>query len=185
MNLTRAIRCFKDAMNHEGLNPEEGLGTEVFCFASTLMPVINVDLLTINDKKEILLSWRNDPHCGTGWHVPGGCIRFMERIEKRIQETAKTEIGTNVASTRDPIRIFEILSREQRQGIEDQRERAHFITLVYLCKVPEDYIIPSEKNEQGQAGALKWFTDLPENLIPIQECYRTNWDNIKKVILED
>ena len=109
----------------------------------------------------------------------------MERIEKRIQETAKTEIGTNVASTRDPIRIFEILSREQRQGIEDQRERAHFITLVYLCKVPEDYIIPSEKNEQGQAGALKWFTDLPENLIPIQECYRTNWDNIKKVILED
>ena len=79
----------------------------------------------------------------------------------------------------------EILSREQRQGIEDQRERAHFITLVYLCKVPEDYIIPSEKNEQGQAGALKWFTDLPENLIPIQECYRTNWDNIKKVILED
>ena len=107
MNLTRAIRCFKDAMNHEGLNPEEGLGTEVFCFASTLMPVINVDLLTINDKKEILLSWRNDPHCGTGWHVPGGCIRFMERIEKRIQETAKTEIGTNVASTRDPIRIFD------------------------------------------------------------------------------
>ena len=73
MNLTRAIRCFKDAMNHEGLNPEEGLGTEVFCFASTLMPVINVDLLTINDKKEILLSWRNYPHCGTGWHVPGGC----------------------------------------------------------------------------------------------------------------
>ena len=84
-----------------------------------------------------------------------------------------------------PVKIFEILSREQRQGIEDQRERAHFITLVYLCKVPEDYVIPLEKSKQGQVGALKWFADLPEDLIPIQECYRTNWDNIKKVIMED
>ena len=71
MNLKQAIHCFQEAMKSEGISPEKGLGTEGFRFASTLMPVVNVDLIVINEKKEFLLSWRDDPHSGTGWHIPG------------------------------------------------------------------------------------------------------------------
>lgn len=87
-----------------------------------------------NDKHEVLLSWRNDPHCGTGWHIPGGCIRLMETAEERIQKTALAEIGVKVLAESNPIKFYEIFSRNYREGIKDQRERAHFITLVYAQK---------------------------------------------------
>ena len=55
MKLEQAIHCFKEAMIQENVSPEKGLGTEGFRFASTLIPVVNVDLLVVNEKKEILL----------------------------------------------------------------------------------------------------------------------------------
>lgn len=184
MNLPENIRSLKNVMNEEGICPENGLGKELFCFASTLMPVVNVDLLILNKKKEILLSWRDDPHCGTGWHIPGGCIRFREKASERIQKTAMSEIGTWVDFSSEPIKVFEFFSKNDRPGIKDQRERAHFISLVYLCTVPKDYFIPKEKQIPGKAGTLKWFTELPENLIQIQNCYRKIWKAIRAKILE-
>ena len=185
MNLTEIIQSLKNIMNEEGVFPEKGLGKELFCFASTLIPIVNVDLLILNKKKEILLSWRDDPHCGTGWHIPGGCIRFKEKVSERIQKTARTEIGTQVVFTAEPVRVFEIFSKNDRPGIEDQRERAHFISLVYLCNVPEDYSIPKEKQIPGKAGTLKWFAELPEDMIQFQNCYQKNWNTIRTKILED
>ena len=145
MSITQAIRSLKEEMEREEIFPEKGLGTECFQFASTLMPVVNVDLLITNDKHEVLLLWRNDPHCGTGWHIPGGCIRLMETAEERIQKTALAEIGVKVLAESDPIKVYEIFSRNYREGIKDQRERAHFITLVYKCRIPKEYSIPEEK----------------------------------------
>ena len=43
MKLEQAIHCFKEAMIQENVSPEKGLGTEGFRFASTLIPVVNVD----------------------------------------------------------------------------------------------------------------------------------------------
>ena len=185
MKLEQAIHCFKEAMIQENVSPEKGLGTEGFRFASTLNPVVNVDLLVVNEKKEILLSWRDDPYCGTGWHIPGGCIRLMETMQDRIQKTALSELGTNVSCSPEPVKVFEIFSREYREGIEDQRERAHFITLAYLCKPPKEYSIPAEKTISGKVGTLKWFSALPENLLQVQECYRKSWDEIQSRMMED
>ena len=103
MSITQAIRSLKEEMKCEEIFPEKGLGTECFQFASTLMPVVNVDLLITNDKHEILLSWRNDSHCGTGWHIPGGCIRLMETAAERFQKTAVGEFGVNVFAEYDPL----------------------------------------------------------------------------------
>lgn len=185
MNLKQAIHCFQEAMDSEKISPEKGLGTEGFLFASTLMPVVNVDLIVINEKKEFLLSWRDDPYSGTGWHIPGGCIRFMETAQERLQKTALAELGTSVETSSEPIRVFEIISRAPRKGIENQRVRAHFITLSYLCRVTKGYTIPAEKSQPETVGSLKWFSTLPENLLPVQDCYRKNWYVIKEKIMED
>lgn len=91
------ILDFKNAMSRNGVDPENGLGDELFCFVSTLMPVTNVDLIIINERRQILLSWRDDKDYGQGWHIPGGCIRFRETFKDRIQKTAMHELGTSVA----------------------------------------------------------------------------------------
>lgn len=166
------IDRFKQAMQESDISPEKGLGAELFLFASTLMPVINVDLLVMNERDQILLSWRDDPYCGRGWHVPGGCIRFMETIEERIQKTAVCELGQKVIPDMESVKVVEIMEKQHRDGILDQRERAHFITLAVRGKVPSDYVIPEERRQTRNAGCLEWFDGLPEELLPVQEFYR-------------
>lgn len=155
-----------------GIRPEKGLGEDLFLLVSTLVPIVNVDLLVYNEKGQFLLTWRNDPHCGCGWHIPGGCIRFKESCVERIKKVAQKELGIpDIKFDKDPIKVFEIISREHRD-IENQNERAHFITLVYKCYAPTDFSINNQIAQEGEVGYMAWFDHLPNNLLSIQSCYR-------------
>lgn len=182
MSISEKIAGLKAEMQTEQIDPVKGLGSELFLFASTLTPIVNVDLLVTNKKGEILLSWRDDPHCGQGWHVPGGCIRLNETFETRIQKTALAELGAEVSFDPAPIGVYEIFSREPRAGIADQRERAHFITLAFHCTLPDNYQIDPVRLTSETAGSLCWFPELPENLLDIQQCYRDHFNEIRKKI---
>ncbi len=61
-----------------------------------------------------MLSWRDDPYAGTGWHIPGGIIRFQETLETRIHKVAQTELGTDVTFDPVPIVFQEFILPEQR-----------------------------------------------------------------------
>ena len=74
-----AIIQLKNAMELENVNPTEGLPEELFVFSSTLIPLVNVDLLVTNENGQLLLSWRDDIYHGKGWHLPGGCVRLREK----------------------------------------------------------------------------------------------------------
>ena len=158
-------------MSSLGINPQDGLGEELFLFVSSLAPIVNVDLLVFNTSGEFLLTRRNDPHCGVGWHVPGGCIRFKESFDTRIRKVAEEELGL-IEFTYDqtPIKVFEIFS-EQDRNINNQNERAHFITLVFKCYAPDDYEINNGSKTEQNVGYMKWFDEIPEDFLAIQECY--------------
>ena len=167
-----AIEQLREKMSSLGISPECGLGEELFLFVSSIVPMVNVDLLVYNKEGQFLLTKRNDPHCGTGWHVPGGCIRFKEKIENRIRKVAKSELGLeDFTFDKDPINIFEIFSTEER-NIDNQNERAHFITLVYKCYVPEGYQPDNSGKSTADAGYIRWFDKLPSDFLTIQDCYK-------------
>lgn len=156
----------------KNLNPEEGLGEDLFLAVSSLVPIVNVDLLVYNDKGQFLLTWRDDPYCGQGWHVPGGCVRFKETCEERIKIVAQKELGIkNIEFDNEPIKVFEIINHEHRD-IENQNERAHFITLVYKCYAPRAFSLGNQSVGEDEVGYMQWFDCLPENLLSIQSCYR-------------
>lgn len=156
----------------DDIHPEEGLGEELFLTISSLVPIVNVDLLVYNSKGQFLLTMRNDSHCGKGWHVPGGCIRFKETCEERIRKVAQKELGiTHLTISKEPVKVFQIIETEQRP-IENQSERAHFITLVYKCHVDESYEIDNGYLTEEDAGFIKWFDKLPDDLLRIQNCYK-------------
>ena len=158
--------------NLENIHPEQGLGEELFLQISSLVPIVNVDLLVFNSKGQFLLTKRDDIHCGKGWHVPGGCIRFRETCEERIRKVAQNELGiSQIAIDKDPIKVFEIIER-RRRPIENQNERAHFITIVYKCFVDDTYIINNGNKTEDDVGYIKWFRKLPNDLLYIQNCYR-------------
>lgn len=154
------------------IHPEEGLGKELFLQVSSLVPIVNVDLLVYNTEGQFLLTWRDDPHCGKGWHIPGGCIRFRETCESRIQKVALEELGiSQIAFEKEPIKFFQIINKEHRD-LKNQNERGHFITLVYKCFAPRDFEIEKQQYKQGEVGYMKWFDQFPDNLLSIQSCYR-------------
>ena len=109
----RQLQLLKKEVEKSDINPKDGIGEDLFLFVSSLTPIVNVDLLVYNSKGQFLLSYRDDRHCGRGWHIPGGCIRFRETIDERIKKVAYTELHLeNIDYEKRPIKIFEIFCNE-------------------------------------------------------------------------
>lgn len=167
------LAIIDDYLKQHGIDPQKGLGEELFLAVSSLTPIVNIDLLVYNDRGQFLLTKRDDPHCGKGWHVPGGCVRFRESFDERIRKVAQAELGlTAFTYNPEPIKVFEIFSTGERP-IANQNERAHFVTLVFRCKANTTYKIDNKDRKEDEAGYIKWFNKLPEDLLNIQYCYRT------------
>ena len=160
MNISDAIAF----LDKQVPNPSEGLPEELFYYVSRITPLVNIDLLIKDELGRTLLSWRDDPYCGRGWHVPGGIIRFRETLENRIKEVARTEIGIEINFDPVPLAVNELIHPELES-------RSHFLSLLYKCFLPGNFV-PQNKGLIGKdPGYLKWHDSCPENLIKYHEVY--------------
>ena len=183
MSVGEGIRGLRRAMEGAGIDPARGLGDELFAFASTLTPIVNVDLFVVNGRRQILLSWRDDALCGRGWHIPGGCVRFRETVDQRLRKCALREFGADVTHDAAPFGVYEFIWNEPRAGLGDQNERAHHIALAYRCELTGGIGAAQGAVPEGQPGHLQWFDDLPADCLAIQAPYRRDWHNIRDKIM--
>ena len=137
-----------------------GLPEDIFYLISRLTPMINVDLLIVNEQNEKLLTWREDQFYGPGWHIPGGIIRFKELAETRISKVAELELGASVSWEPRPMVIREIMN-------PNRDIRGHFISMVYKCKLLGSLDLKGEarNSEQVLNGQWRWFASMPPNMI--------------------
>ena len=159
MNIHEAIA----AIDMTVTDARKGLPEEVFLLASRLAPMVNVDLL-VKDSGRTLLSWRDDEFSGTGWHVPGGIVRYKETFEERIIKTAEIELGSKVTFEPVPIAVEQFFCGHISRG--------HFISFLFRCKLPGLYLPENKDLKETDAGYLKWHAKCPENMINIHEAYR-------------
>ena len=147
-------------------DPHQGLPQEVFYFVSQLTPMVNVDLLIQNKAGQTLLTWRDDKFYGPAWHIPGGIIRFKEKIEDRIAKVADTELGCKVKFDEQPISVTPLVS-------PNRNVRGHFISLLYLCELvsPPD-IKRQYVGEKPYAGQWSWHDGAPAELLGVHEPFR-------------
>lgn len=148
--MERLTSTLVDQISNNTYRTSDGLTQDAFLFVSSITPLINVDLFITDQQGKLLLSWRDDEHCGTGWHIPGGIIRHGESIAHRIQATAMAELGCEVICG-DLLKISEIHLT--------QVYRNHFISLLYECQLPSGAVITNK--EEGAIGYLKWFDTFP------------------------
>ena len=101
-------------------------------------------------------------------------------------KTAIAEFGAEIVCRPEPIKVFEIFTNHYRDEIEDQKERVHFITLVYACKFKDETMLLEHQKAEydSKPGYLKWFSELPGDLLDVQECYRESWTEISKKLCE-
>lgn len=168
-------------LKKENINPCDGLPEDLFLFSTTLAPVANVDLFISDIERRVLLSWRDDEHYGKGWHIPGGCLRIKETMESRIQKTALKELGCVVSFISQPLLVKELILRDVRPRLKNQLERSHNISILFDCKLPNNYAIQNDKEDEHTTGFLKWFDHVPEDLLDahkdIYGVFLTNWFN--------
>ncbi len=153
-------------------NPSLGLPEEMFLFVSKITPMINVDLFIRNDQAHTLLTWREDGIGPPGWHIPGGIVRFKERMADRIAAVAGTELGTTVTFMREPLAIREVMQ-------PSRKVRGHFISLLFDCHLlaPPDQARKYDRKAVRSTGRpypenWAWHAHCPDALIPDHEMYR-------------
>ncbi|MCI7107435.1 MAG: NUDIX domain-containing protein [Agathobacter sp.] len=161
-----AIEKVREIVKKRGIDFRDGLPEPLFEFATSLMPTPNIDLLIINDNGEVLLTWRSDKYYGTGWHIPGGCIRIQETLDERIQKTALSEIGSSVIYNKNPIVTREAFMKRDRPWLKDQLERSHNISILYEARLPDGFQINNGDKSEHDAGYMKWFSEVPDDLLP-------------------
>jgi len=159
MKIDEAIECLEKKI----LDPSQGLPEDVFYFASRITPLVNVDLLIKDKQNRTLLTWREDSFGPLGWHVPGGIIRYKERLEDRIKAVANSELGCEVEFDSAPLAINEL--------ILDRKTRGHFISLLYNCRLltPLDEKIKCCNPESPGSNEWQWHDFCPANLIPVHD----------------
>jgi len=139
------------------------LAKQEFEEISSKSPIVNIDLLIQNEKKEILLSWREDEF-DIGWHFPGRCVRHQETLMIAAKKCLIDEIGVYDKN----IDLFMI---DYNEIINYERKiRAHFISFLYKYFLNSQTLlyINNDKKETN-AGYLKWFYKMPNNLI---DCHK-------------
>ena len=160
MNIHETI----ELLDRQISNPSLGLPKEVFFFISRLTPMVNVDLLIKDENGRTLLSWRADSFAGAGWHVPGGIMRFKEKLEERVQKVAETEIGTVVEFDPVPVTINQVICKHDTRG--------HFISILYKCFLSSKFIPTNTGLTNTDKGYLMWHNCCPENMVKVHEMYR-------------
>ena len=156
IRLTTAVAVINELLP----NSKDGLPDEVFYLISRLTPLVNVDLLIVNENNQKLLTWRDDQFYGPGWHIPGGIIRFKELAESRISKVAELELGTTVSCEAKPLVIREIMN-------PNRDIRGHFISMVYKCKLTSSLCseIEASNSVSASKGQWQWFSVMPPNMI--------------------
>lgn len=156
LELTKII----DKLESSIQNPSKGLPEEVFLFVSRVTPLINVDLLIKNERNQTLLTWRAD-NFFTGWHIPGGIIRYKETIAERLKAVAKIELDAEVEFNLVPFAMNEII-------VNERKNRGHFISLLYQCTLVTQ---PDErlrcKGYSPKPNEWMWHSSCPADIIPM------------------
>jgi ADP-ribose pyrophosphatase YjhB (NUDIX family) len=159
MKTNEAIKALEKKIG----NPRQGLPKEIFLFVSRVTPLVNVDLLIKDEKGRTLLSWRDDIH-GRGWHIPGGIVRYKEKLETRLLKVAETEIGAEIKFEPKPLEINELTCAHETRG--------HFIAFLFKGFLSSKFVPENKGLKKTDPGYLKWHTTCPKNLIKIHNIYK-------------
>ncbi len=145
-------------------DPEKGLPDPIFYLVGRLTPYINVDLLIRHPEHGVLLTWRDDEYAGRGWHIPGGIIRFREKMTDRVREVARLELGVILQSIIGPIDINEIIA-------SNQKDRSHFLSLLFRCELSDDTYNTLYQKHLDDPKEIDFFKASPENILHWHKVY--------------
>jgi ADP-ribose pyrophosphatase YjhB (NUDIX family) len=123
---------------------------EVFYKCQEFFPFCCVDIVVIKDDGFILTRRAIGKDSGL-WHLPGGIVKKLERLEDRAHRAAHDELGIEI-EIRQYLGIFERISKDR-----------HDICHAYLCNYKK-----GEFQNDKQSDRIQIFKTIPTDIIDFQ-----------------
>ena len=114
------------------------------------VPRLTVEII-IREDNNYFLTKRNIEPCRGMWHLPGGTVRFGEKLTEAVTRIAKRELGIKVITTQ-LLGYIEYPSHYEN-GLDSP------VGIAFLVDSYEGIINPNK-----EASEAKWFEVLPKNM---------------------
>ena len=109
------------------------------------VPRLTVEVLITSQERGVLLALRDVDPCRGMWNLPGGTVRFGERLVDAVRRVAADELGVSVR-VGSLVGYIEYPSHYEN-GLDS----------------PVGLVFRAEPLDQAQSRG-QWFTALPENM---------------------
>lgn len=126
------------------------LSADEFRSIYSKVPRLTVEIVLRSDDG-VLLTLRDIEPCKGLWHLPGGTVRFGEKLTEAVRRIARRELGIEVGATR-LLGYIEYPSHYEN-GLDSPVGIAFEIT-GYAGRVQVN----------GEASRFGWFADLPTEM---------------------
>ena len=126
---------------------------------------MNVDALVQLSTGEIAFTWRDDKYTGQGWHVPGGIVRFQEKMETRLRKVVKYELGVKLLHFNGPTNVNQIIAPAVV-------ERSHFLSPLFICDLSSCEEEKLRKLAAEKPDYCLLADGVPKNLLSWHHIYR-------------
>lgn len=110
------------------------------------IPFSCVDLILVNENDEFLLVKRKIEPYKNKWCLPGGIVKKGQKLENKLQEVAKKELGIKTHDVR-PLGFYEKIYPKR-----------HDISHCFICRTKHDSI-----TLDFQASSARFFKQIPNN----------------------
>jgi ADP-ribose pyrophosphatase YjhB (NUDIX family) len=139
-------------------NSEHPLPQEEFDAVYSKVPRLTVEIIIKDDAGAIYLTRRAIEPCKGQWHLPGGTVRFGERMLAAVQRIAERELGVKVKKAKN-VGYIEYPSHFEN-GMDSP------VGIVFEV---EDYSGALRPNHESQENG--WFTQIPTDMHADQDEY--------------
>jgi colanic acid biosynthesis protein WcaH len=126
------------------------LKQETFVQIIGTTPLVSIDLVIYNKRREILLGYRRNRPAQNYWFVPGGRIRKNEHIQDALVRIARIELGITPGAGH-LLGAFDHLYDDNCFGLPNLS--THYVVLAYAIEMQDG----SEFIHDSQHAELKWW----------------------------
>lgn len=144
-----------------------------------IAPLISIDFIIENEKKEVLLGLRKNAPAKGYYFVPGGRIRKNESFESAIRRISFNELGYEIAlCDLTPVGVYEQFYDEN--FFNKENVKTHYVALVYKLNFP--FKEPLSKDEQHEKYEFIYSESIQEHPLIHPFCKRYFTSEISKCL---
>lgn len=118
------------------------------------MPILCVDGIVMNAKRQVLLVKRKNEPFRNQWWVPGGRVHKGESLARAFERKMKEELGIRVRDVR-PVGYFE--GRRLGSGTWGIDAGVHAVSVVFAARAVDGTVCLD-----GQSADWGYFDELPK-----------------------